>query len=200
MSVQLSELPYALNALEPYISEQTLSYHYGKHHAGYVETVNKLIVGTAMADKSLKEIILMAASDSSLTPIFNSAAQSYNHEFYWQSLSPAQTQPSPALAEAINRDFGSMEALQQQLKTVALNRFGSGWAWLVCDRNKQLQIIATANAETPLTRSDVKALLCLDVWEHAYYLDYQNRRGDYLQAVIEHCLNWTFASQRFEKP
>ena len=197
MTVRLPELPFAPDALSPDISAETISFHYGKHHAGYVAATNKLIADTDLADKPLTEIILTAAADTVLTPVFNNAAQCFNHEFYWQSLSPEQSLPPPSLQEALDRDFGSREAFEQAFQAAGLARFGSGWVWLVRDGNRHLQIITTGNAETPLTRPDTYPLLCIDVWEHAYYLDYQNRRADYLKNIITRHLNWRFAGDRF---
>ena len=199
MTIQLPNLPYEMNALAPYISEETLTYHYGKHHAAYVKNTNNLIMGTPLADKNLTEIILTAASDTVLTGVFNNAAQCFNHDFYWKSLTPKKQEMPLELEELLIRDFGSVEAFKKDFHAAAAGRFGSGWAWLVADRDNHLSILTTGNAETPLTRPSVKPLLCIDVWEHAYYLDYQNRRPDYLSAVIEHLLNWNFAFENLNK-
>lgn len=200
MTVQLPDLPYDLSALAPYISEQTLSFHYGKHHAGYVQTTNQLIENSPLQDKSLTDLILISAADTVLTPLFNNAAQCFNHTFYWNSLTPKASKPDESLEKTLIRDFGSIDTFKQNLATAAIKRFGSGWAWLVYSlTDKTLKIVTTANAETPLTQPTLIPLLCLDVWEHAYYLDYQNRRADYLKAIIDNLLNWDFANRNFDK-
>lgn len=197
--IELPNLPYEMNALEPYISERTLSFHYGKHHAAYVQKTNDLIKGTEFADKSLKELILIAASDTVLTPLFNNAAQSFNHDFYWKSLTPTKQQISLKLEEALIRDFGSVEKFKEAFINAATGQFASGWAWLVADNEDKLKIMTTSNAGTPLTHASLRPLLCLDVWEHAYYLDYQNKRPDYLKSVVDNLLNWDFALENYEK-
>ena len=195
MTVQLPDLPYDINALNPYISAETLMYHHDKHHATYVQNTNNLIEKTPLANSNLTEIILTAAADTVLTVLFNNAAQCYNHEFYWHSLTPTRPDIPEKLKKSLIRDFGSVEAFQKALHKAALSQFGSGWCWLVQDKKETLKIITTTNAETPLTKPEFKPLLCIDVWEHAYYLDYQNKRADYLSAVIEHLLNWPFATE-----
>lgn len=197
--IELPDLPYEMNALEPYISERTLSFHYGKHHAAYVQKTNDLIKGTEFADKSLKELILIAASDTVLTPLFNNAAQSFNHDFYWKSLSPTKQQISLKLEEALIRDFGSVDNFKKEFVSAATGQFASGWAWLVADKDDKLKIMTTSNAGTPLTHASLRPLLCLDVWEHAYYLDYQNKRPDYLKSVVDNLLNWDFALENYER-
>lgn len=197
--IELPNLPYEMNALEPYISERTMSFHYGKHHAAYVQKTNDLIKGTEFADKSLKELILIAASDTVLTPLFNNAAQSFNHDFYWKSLTPTKQQISLKLEEALIRDFGSVDAFKKAFIEAATGQFASGWAWLVADKDDKLKIMTTSNAGTPLTHTSLRPLLCLDVWEHAYYLDYQNKRPDYLKSVVDNLLNWDFALENYEK-
>lgn len=197
--IELPVLPYEMNALEPHISEQTISFHYGKHHAAYVQKTNDLIQGTEFADKSLKELILIAASDTVLTPLFNNAAQSFNHDFYWKSLTPEKQQISLKLEEALIRDFGSVDAFKKAFVEAATGQFASGWAWLVADNEDRLKIMTTSNAGTPLTHASLRPLLCLDVWEHAYYLDYQNKRPDYLKSVVDNLLNWDFALENYEK-
>lgn len=189
-------LPYATNALAPIISEQTLSFHYTKHHAGYVRTVNELIADTPMDKLTLAQIIEQTAEDPEQTKLFNNAAQVYNHELYWKSLTPKPTHPTGKLAQKINESFGSMANLNEQLMHAALNQFGSGWAWLVLDDNLNLKVIPTANALQP---KSLKHLLVIDVWEHAYYLDYQNRRADYLKNLINGLLNWDFAAEQLDK-
>jgi Fe-Mn family superoxide dismutase len=195
----LPALPYAQDALAPVISAQTVSFHYGKHHQGYVTTLNKLVQGTAFAGKSLEEVICATDGKSEQAAIFNNAAQIWNHTFYWQSLAPAGGgQPSGALLAAVKQSFGSPEACAAALSEAALKQFGSGWAWLVAEKG-QLKVVKTPNAETPLTQAGVTPLLTIDVWEHAYYLDWQNRRADYVKAVQEQRLNWTFAAENFAK-
>ena len=199
MTVELPKLPYDINALSPYISAETLMYHHDKHHATYVKNTNALIEKTPLADKNLAEIILTAAADTVFTSLFNNAAQCYNHEFYWNSLTPARPDIPEKLKKYLIRDFGSTEGFKKAFYTAALGQFGSGWCWLVQDKQENLKIITTTNAETPLTKPDIRPLLCVDVWEHAYYLDYQNKRTDYLSAVIEHLLNWPFAAKNMIK-
>lgn len=189
-------LPYATNALAPYISEQTLSFHYTKHHVGYVRMVNELVADTPLDKLTLNQIIEHTADDPTQIKLFNNAAQAYNHELYWKSLSPKATQPTGKLLQAIKDSFGSMANLNEQLMHVALNQFGSGWAWLVLDDNLTLRVVPTSNALQP---KSLKHLLVIDVWEHAYYLDYQNRRADYLKNLIERLLNWDFATKQFDK-
>ena len=189
----LPPLPYADNALDPVISANTLGFHYGKHHKTYVDNLNKLLTGTDLADLSLEEIIRSTAGKADKTGIFNNAAQVWNHTFYWNSLSPnGGGEPSAALKQKIEASFGSVEACKKELATAATTQFGSGWAWLVKDGDK-LQVTKTSNADLPLTKGR-KPLLTIDVWEHAYYLDYQNRRVDYVNAVLEKLINWGFAS------
>jgi len=198
MAIQQPKLPYEMNALEPYISAKTIEFHYGKHHATYVKNANNLIEGTPLADLSLPKIILTAASDTVLKGLFNNAAQCFNHEFYWNSLTPKKQGIPSELEGALVRDFGSVEGFKKAFHAAALGQFGSGWAWLVADRDNRLEIITTGNAETPLTKPACRPLLCLDVWEHAYYLDYQNRRADYLTAVIDNLLNWDMAARIYK--
>ena len=199
MTVQLPNLPFTLEALSPYISADTLSFHHGKHHAAYVKNTNSLIADTPLANKDLKDIILISAADTVLTPVFNNAAQCFNHEFYWQSLSPKKQDIPKILEKMIIRDFGSVQDFKQALHQAATNRFGSGWCWLVLNKERTLQILTTGNADTPLTKPDLKLLLCIDIWEHAYYLDYQNRRTDYLWAIINNLINWQFATENLSR-
>jgi superoxide dismutase, Fe-Mn family len=190
----LPPLPYAENALEPVISAKTLSFHYGKHHKTYVETTNKLIVGTELADRPLEEIVTATAGKADRVALFNNAAQAWNHQFYWQSLKPnGGGSPPAALKQKIEESFGSLDACKKELSATAVGQFGSGWAWLVLEGAK-LKVIKTANADTPLTQG-AKPLLTIDVWEHAYYLDYQNKRVDYANALIDKLLNWEFAAR-----
>ena len=193
MAHSLPALPYDLDALEPHISRSTLEFHHGKHHAGYVTNLNKLVEGTELADKSLEETITAVAGDASKAGVFNNAAQVWNHSFYWQCIKPAGGgMPSGALAEKIDADFGSFDAFVEQFKTAGATQFGSGWAWLVLDGGS-LKVTKTANADLPLAHG-TKALLTMDVWEHAYYLDYQNRRPDYMATFLDKLVNWDFVA------
>ncbi len=189
----LKSLPFAKNALEPYMSEKTLDFHYGKHHQAYVDNLNKLIEGTELANLSLEEIVLKSFEKNEMTAIFNNAAQVFNHNIFWDSLSSkAEDRIIPEeVLSLINSSFGSLENFYTQFKTVALSQFGSGWTWLV-KSDKGLEIIKTPNAENPLVRS-LKPILALDVWEHSYYLDYQNRRADFVDAIMMNLFNWSFA-------
>ena len=195
--IKLEALPYAEDALAPTISAKTISFHYGKHHAGYVKTLNGLVAGTSYEGLALEEIVRAAAARGDAA-IFNNAAQTWNHTFYWNSLAPAGKggAPSTALLAAIEASFGSLDACKAALADAAVKRFGSGWAWLVAENGK-LKVESTPNAETPITRSGVKPLLVVDVWEHAYYLDWQNLRADHVKAVVGGLLDWNAASRRF---
>ena len=189
---KLPPLPYPENALEPFISARTLSFHYGKHHQGYVNNTNRLVAGTDMADLSLVELVKKAAGlkDKAL---FNNAAQAWNHAFYWQGMKPqGGGKPEGKLMDRIKKDFGSFEDFREGLTGAATGQFGSGWAWLVLDGDS-LKVTNTLNADTPLAHGR-KPLLTVDVWEHAYYLDYQNRRGDYVKAFLDNLVNWSFVS------
>jgi Fe-Mn family superoxide dismutase len=189
----LPPLPYAENALDPVISESTIGFHYGKHHKGYVDTLNKLIAGKELANLSLEKLIAETAGKVDKVAIFNNAAQTWNHTFYWRSLRPkGGGEPPVALKQRIEASFGNLDACKEELATAATTEFGSGWAWLVLEAGK-LKVVKTANAETPLAKG-VKPLLTIDVWEHAYYLDYQNRRADYVNAVLDKLINWGFAA------
>ena len=193
MAIILTGLPYKMDDLAPYISANTLDFHYGKHHKTYVDNLNKLIAGTDFADKPLEEIIKISAKDAAKTGIFNNAAQVWNHSFYWQCLKKnGGGQPQGAIAAKINSTWGSYDKFAEELKNAGITQFGSGWAWLVLE-GSQLKITKTANADTPLAHGQ-KALLTIDVWEHAYYLDYQNKRADYLAAVIQNLINWDFVN------
>jgi len=190
----LAPLPYAENALEPVISANTLSFHYGKHHKTYLDNLNKLIAGTEYAGLCLEKIITATAGQAEKAPIFNNAAQIWNHTFYWNSMKPkGGGEPPAALKQKIVASFGSVDACKKELAAAAVAQFGSGWAWLVLEGDN-LKVVKTSNAETPLTK-DLKPLLTVDVWEHAYYLDYQNRRADYVAAVLDKLINWEFALQ-----
>jgi len=190
----LLPLPYAEDGLEPVISAKTLRFHYGKHYKGYVDALNQLVAGTPFADMSLEQLILCTARDPEHAPIFHNAAQAWNHAFYWRSLSPRGGGfPPHALKVRVDSTFGDLEALKEKLVTAATTQFGSGWAWLVLDGAK-LRVVKTDNAENPLTEN-MRPLLVIDVWEHAYYLDFQNRRADYVKGVIERLINWEFAAE-----
>lgn len=191
MTHPLPDLPYALDALEPHISAETLEYHHDKHHAGYVNKLNALIKDTEYEEYGLEQII--RESDGA---IFNNAAQTFNHNFYWNSLSPTPTQPSALLQRAIEERFGSMEKFQEAFSDAAVNLFGSGWAWLVVDEHDTLQIRATSNAHTPIEHFETPLLTC-DVWEHAYYIDYRNARAKYVETFWK-LANWETASKIFE--
>ncbi len=194
MSIQLPALPYARNALAPTISEETIDYHYGKHHNAYVTNLNKMIEGTDDADKSLEEII-----HSSKGGVFNNAAQIWNHTFYWNSLAPnAGGEPAGELADAINAAFGSFEEFQTKFTASAAGNFGSGWTWLVKNADGSLAIVNTSNADTPITDQSLTPLLTVDVWEHAYYVDYRNARPEYLKNYWQ-IVNWEFAASNFAR-
>ncbi len=199
-SVQIIQepLPYAQDALEPVISAKTLEYHYGKHYAGYVEKANSLIKGKVRGAKSVEDVILLAAGDDSTASIFNNAAQAYNHAFFFKCLKPeGGGVPEGMLGEMIAATFGSYEKFKSVFITAAKDQFGSGWVWLVLDED-ELSIIATANADTPIAH-ELTPLFTVDVWEHAYYLDYQNRRTDFVAAVLDNLANWDFVSDQLEK-
>jgi Fe-Mn family superoxide dismutase len=189
----LPPLPYAEDALDPIISGRTLGFHYGKHHKGYVDTLNNLIAGTELASLSLENLIVETAGKADKVAIFNNAAQTWNHTFYWRSLRPkGGGEPPAALKQMIEASFGNLDTCKRDVAMAATSEFGSGWAWLVQEGGK-LKVIKTGNAETPLAKG-VKRLLAIDVWEHAYYLDYQNRRADYVNAVLDKLINWGFAA------
>lgn len=188
-------LPFTEDALAPVISAQTFSFHYGKHYKTYCETTAKLVAGTPLDGKSLEEIVAAAAADPAQKKLFNNAAQAWNHVFYWNSLSPKQQTPSGKLFDAIKTDFGDLATLNTKLEEAAVGQFGSGWAWLVVENGK-LAVTTTSNADLPLIHGQTP-LLTIDVWEHAYYLDYQNKRADHVKAVVEKTLNWDFAAKNF---
>ena len=206
--ILLPALPWADSALAPVISANTIGFHYGKHHKGYVDNLNRLLAGSDLADLPLEKIVAAVTGKADKTAIFNNAAQIWNHTFYWNSLRPNGGGEPPAalkqkieasfgsvdaLKKLIETSFGSVDALKKELATAATSQFGSGWAWLVAD-GARLKVIRTANADLPQT-AGLKPLLTIDVWEHAYYLDYQNRRADYVNALIDKLLNWEFAQQ-----
>jgi len=196
--IGLPPLPFDQGALAPVISANTLAFHYGKHHKTYVDTLNKLIVGTEFADMPLESIVKTTASHSDHAAIFNNAAQAWNHAFYWKSLRPKGGGEPPAeMKRLMETSFGGVEQCKKELSKAALAQFGSGWAWLV-QGGEKLKIVKTPDAMTPLTEG-LKPLLTIDVWEHAYYLDYQNRRVDYVNALIEKLANWEFAADNLGK-
>ena len=194
MTISLPELPYARNALAPHISEETMNFHYGKHHNAYVVNLNKLIEGTELASKSLEEIIKISEKDASKMGVFNNAAQVWNHTFYWHSMKPnGGGKPTGKVLEKIEKDFGSFDNFVTEFKNAGATQFGSGWAWLVLDGDK-LKVTKTGNAVTPLT-SSAKPLMTMDVWEHAYYLDYQNLRPTYIETFLNKLVNWDFVAK-----
>ena len=193
----LPPLPFADTALDPVISAETLGFHHGKHHRTYVETLAKLVDGTPFADATLEAIIMKTHDDAGKRAIFNNAAQIWNHNFYWHSLSPDAQTPSGDLSTAITRDFGSVEAMGAEFAKVTIAQFGTGWGWLVSDGGT-LKIVSTEDAAVPFTAGQVP-LLTIDVWEHAYYLDWQNRRADHVEAIIAGHLNWAMAAERFAR-
>lgn len=194
MKHELPQLPYAEDALEPHISRETIQYHYGKHHKTYVDKLNGLIPGTEFENKSLEEIIKTSSGG-----VFNNAAQVWNHTFYWHCLSPSGGgEPEGELLAAINDSFGSVEKFKEAMSTSAVNNFGSGWTWLVKKADGTLAIENTSNAATPLTENGMSPLLTVDVWEHAYYIDYRNVRPDYLAAFWS-LVNWEFVATNFKK-
>jgi superoxide dismutase, Fe-Mn family len=199
MQFILPQLPYPYDALEPHISRATLELHHGKHHRAYIENARALAKKVRLADEPLERIIRQTAGQESHRALFNNAAQAWNHAFYWRSLKPkGGGNPGGALGGRIEADFGSYGAFVEQLTAAATGQFGSGWAWLVLD-GATLKVTRTANADTPLVHGQVP-LLTIDVWEHAYYLDYQNRRADYAAAIIEHLINWEFAARNLSRP
>jgi Fe-Mn family superoxide dismutase len=191
--IELPPLPYAPDALAPVISAQTMSFHYGKHHKAYVDNLNKLVAGTEHAETPLEKLIASVAGKADKAGMFNNAAQVWNHTFFWNSMKPdGGGAPTGAIAKAIDGAFGSYENFKKEFTNAAVTQFGSGWAWLVADKGA-VKLVKTPNAETPLTQG-VTPLLTIDVWEHAYYLDYQNRRPDFVAAVIDKLINWDFAN------
>ena len=189
MTFKMVELPYEKNALEPYISAKTFDFHYGKHYKTYVDNLNKLIENTEFAAMTLEEIIKNTYGKPEYTAIFNNAAQTWNHEFFWKSMRPnGGGEPKADLKQKIETSFGTVEKFKEEFKNAAITQFGSGWAWLVEDGDK-LKVIKTSNADTPIAHN-YKPLLTIDVWEHAYYLDYQNKRADFVDEYIKNLLNW----------
>lgn len=189
MVFKMAELPYEHDALAPYISLETMDFHYGKHYKGYVDNLNKLIVGSKYEQMSLEEIIKETAEKPEFASIFNNAAQVWNHEFFWKSMKPnGGGMPQPELKTKIEHNFGNVDKFKEEFKVAAIAQFGSGWVWLV-EHEGRLKIIKTGNADNPLTKN-MLPILTLDVWEHAYYLDYQNRRADFANIFLEHLINW----------
>jgi Fe-Mn family superoxide dismutase len=193
MAFTLPPLPYAADALAPHMSAETFSFHHAKHHNAYVVNLNNLIAGTAHEKSTLEEIIHASAKDASLAGVFNNAAQVWNHTFFWNSMKPhGGGKPTGAIAAAIDKAFGSLDAFKDEFKKAAVGQFGSGWAWLVSDKGA-LKITKTANADLPMVHGQTAILTC-DVWEHAYYLDFQNRRPDFVQSFLDNLVNWDFAN------
>lgn len=190
MTFELPKLPYAMNALAPTISQETLEYHYGKHHQAYVNNLNNLTKDTEFADLSLENVIMKSSGG-----IFNNAAQVWNHTFYWHSMTPNSTEPNGKLADAIIKKFGSIDEFKKQFSQAAVTVFGSGWAWLVKNSEGELQIVQTSNAGTPMQQNQ-KAILTCDVWEHAYYIDYRNARPNYIEKFWN-LVNWDFMAENF---
>jgi Fe-Mn family superoxide dismutase len=193
----LAPLPYDEGALEPVISRRTMGFHHGKHHAGYVKKLNELVAGTPLADQKLDDVVKATFKDKRKAKIFNNAAQAWNHTFFWACLTPKGGTPTGQLAAALERDLGSYEKFKGEFVKAGTDHFGSGWVWLVSDKGK-LAIEAAHDAVTPLAEGK-RCILTIDLWEHAYYLDYQDRRADFLKQVSEKLLNWDFARQNFER-
>ena len=194
---QLPPLPYKQEALEPYISARTMSFHYGKHHQTYVDNLNKLTAGTPLAGQPLEKVIRETAGVADKAALFNNAAQVWNHTFFWHSMKPGGgDKPTGPLMKLIEKSFGSFDEFQKSFVDTAVAQFGSGWAWLV-QEGDLLKIVKTSNADTPVAHGQTALLTC-DVWEHAYYLDYQNRRKDFVQAFLDHLANWEFAASRLK--
>lgn len=193
MAITLPDLPFEKNALEPYISANTLDFHHGKHHNAYVTNLNKMIESTDLASKTLEDIIKATVNDQSKVGVFNNAAQVWNHTFYWNCMKAnGGGAPTGALLDKIKSDFGSLDKFVEEFKAAAATQFGSGWAWLVSDGGK-LKVVKTSNADTPIAHG-LKPLLTIDVWEHAYYLDYQNKRPDYISTFCDKLINWDFVA------
>ncbi len=194
---ELMPLPFSEDSLEPHVSAKTIRLHHDKHHRKYVDTLNQLVGGTGMEDMTLDVIIQAASGKPEMRAIFNNAGQVWNHDFFWASMSASPTEPNDEIRSWINRDFGSIDDFKKQFKDAATGHFGSGWAWLVVAADGTLQVISTSNAETPIN-GDLWPLITCDVWEHAYYWDYQNRRADFVQTFLDHLINWDFVAARLE--
>ncbi|WP_026986481.1 superoxide dismutase [Fodinicurvata fenggangensis] len=198
MAFELPKLPYAQDALEPYYSERTLSFHHGKHHQAYVTKTNDLVSGTELEGKSIEDVI-RAAKSSNNTTLFNQSAQVWNHTFFWHSMKPGGGgKPTGDVASKIDEAYGSHDKFVEEYKAKAAGNFGSGWTWLVLEGGK-VKIVNTDDADTPLVNDGQTPLLTIDVWEHAYYLDYQNRRPDFVQAFFDHLVNWDFVNENLSK-
>ena len=196
MKVSFAQLPYSQDALEPHYSAKTISFHYDKHHRTYFDNMVKMIQGTNFENMTLEEIITASAKDAAQVGLFNNSAQVWNHDLFWRSMKPnGGGEPKGELRQAIERDFGSVEELRKQLADKAVKQFGSGWAWLVA-QNGKLSVTSTANAQNPLVTGGT-ALVALDVWEHAYYLDRQNRRPEFVDIFLKNLVNWDHAAERF---
>lgn len=196
--IKQKTLSYELNALEPFISAQTMDIHYHKHYKAYLDKTNQLLPGTGFENKPLNDVVIYANSDKAYQTLFNQSAQALNHEFFFNSITPDKTKqeiPEPLLSR-INHDFSSVENLLETLIDTGVKHFASGWVWLI-SKNKKLSIKSTQNAQTPFVKLDETPLLTIDIWEHAYYLDYQNRRQEYLKNLVTTCLNWHFANQNY---
>lgn len=194
-------LPFPENALEPHISATTMAVHHGKHHKGYVDTLNQLIAGTAYERMTLEDIITKThpVNEKDFGKIFNNAAQAWNHTFFWNCLKVDAEKPSGKLANAIENAFGNLDEFKNKFTTAGKEQFGSGWVWLAwCPNHQMLEVVKTGNADNPMAHGKTPLLVC-DVWEHAYYLDYQNRRPDFLQTFVDHLINWDFVAQGFER-
>jgi len=192
----LPPLPFAENALEPVISGRTISFHYGKHHATYIKTLNELVEGTTYQDMALEDVVVRSAKDkdAAAKKIFNNAGQAWNHDFYWRSMTARPIEPTGKIKDALQSSFGGIKEFNEAFSKAAVEHFGSGWAWLVKGKNGKLKITTTSNADTPIAHGETP-LLGADLWEHAYYLDYQNRRPDHVKAWLDKLVNWSFAEQ-----
>ncbi len=198
MAFELPPLPYADTALEPHMTAKTFSFHHAKHHQAYVTNLNNLVKDTPLADASLEDVIKASAGDAAKAGIFNNSAQVWNHTFFWNSMKPnGGGKPTGAIAAKIDADLGGYDKFVEQFKAAGTTQFGSGWAWLVVEGGK-LKVTKTGNADTPMVHGQT-ALLTIDVWEHAYYLDYQNRRPDFITAFLDHLVNWDFANENLAK-
>lgn len=197
-AITLKDPPYALDALEPHMSKETLEYHWGKHHRAYVDNMNKQIAGTDLDGKSLEEVVVASWNGGSPTPVFNNAAQVWNHTFFWESMKPGGGgKPTGKLAAAIDASFGSYDNFVAEFKAAGATQFGSGWAWLVADKSGKLSITKTPNAVNPVVEGKTP-ILTVDVWEHAYYIDARNRRPDYLTTFVDKLISWDAVAKRFE--
>lgn len=198
MTIEFSPLPYERDALEPHMSRETLDYHYGKHHKSYVEKTKKAIKGTAFEDRSLEDIIRATRDDEDNRSLFNNSAQAWNHNFFWKSMTgEGSEKPENTLMDRIEKDFGSFEKFKEQFKDEATGHFASGWCWLVW-KDDELKVVSTHDADTPVAHDDMEPLLGCDLWEHAYYIDYRNERGDFVETFLGKLANWAFAARNWE--